>query len=67
MIYYLNLVKLTKMIFLFLRDVTIYHHKLNLHYIEKKLIDNHTDANKGRMKGYFYLEVFFGFVKVLER
>ena len=34
-IYYLNLVILTKMIFLFLRDITVYHPKLDLHRIRK--------------------------------
>ena len=27
------------------------------------LINNHTDANKGKIKGYFYLEDIFGFCK----
>ena len=28
---------------------------------QKMLIDNHTDANKGKIKGYLYLEDIFGF------
>ena len=28
---------------------------------QKKLIDNHTDANKGKIKGFLYLEDIFGF------
>ena len=35
------------------------HHKL--------LIDNHTDANKGKIKGYLYLEDFFGFCKTFKK
>ena len=34
---------------------------------QKMLIDNHTDANKGKIKGYFYLEDIFGFCKTLKR
>ena len=34
---------------------------------QKMLIDNHTDANKGKLKGYLYLEDIFGFCKILER
>ena len=30
---------------------------------EKMLLNNHTDANKGKIKGYLYLEDFFGFCK----
>ena len=30
---------------------------------QKMLIDNHTDAKKGRITGYLYLEDFFGFWK----
>ena len=28
---------------------------------QKMLIDNHVDANKGKIKGYLYLEDIFGF------
>ena len=31
------------------------------------LIDNHTDANKGRIKGYQYLEDIFGFCKTFKK
>ena len=31
------------------------------------LINNHTDANKGKIKGYFYLEDIFGFCKSLKK
>ena len=34
---------------------------------QKMLIDNHLDANKGKIKGYLYLEVFFGFCKTFKR
>ena len=34
---------------------------------QKILIDNHFDANKGKIKGYFYLEIFLDFVKLLRR
>ena len=34
---------------------------------QKKLINNHTDANKGKMKGYFYLEDIFGFCKSFKK
>ena len=34
---------------------------------QKMLINNHTDANKGKIKGYLYLEDIFGFVKLLKR
>ena len=31
------------------------------------LIDNHLDANKGKIKGYLYLEDIFGFCKTFEK
>ena len=31
------------------------------------LINNHTDANKGKIKGYLYLEDIFGFCKTFEK
>ena len=34
---------------------------------QKKLISNHTDANKGKIKGYLYLKDFFGFCKTFEK
>ena len=34
------------------------------HY--KMLIDNHTDPNKGKLKGYLYLEGIFGFCKTFK-
>ena len=34
---------------------------------QKMLIDNHTDAKKGKIKGYLYLQVFLDFVKLLRR
>ena len=40
------------MIFQFLRDWLIFHPKLDLHLHQKMLTDNHTDANKGKIKGY---------------
>ena len=30
---------------------------------QKMLINNHTDANKGEIKGYLYLKHIFGFCK----
>ena len=30
---------------------------------QKMFKDNHTDANKGKIKGYLYLEDVFGFCK----
>ena len=30
---------------------------------QKMLIDHHTDANKGKIKGYLYLEDIFGFLQ----
>ena len=30
---------------------------------QKMLINNHTDANKGKIKGYLYLEDIFGICK----
>ena len=33
---------------------------------QKMLIDNHTDANKGKIKEYLYLEDFFGFRKTFK-
>ena len=33
----------------------------------KMLINNHTDAKKGKIKGYLYLEVIFGFCKTFKR
>ena len=34
---------------------------------QKVLIKNHTDANKGKSKGYFYLEDNFGFCKSFKK
>ena len=34
---------------------------------QKLLIDNHLDANKGRIKGYLYLEDIFGFCKTFKK
>ena len=33
---------------------------------QKMLLDNHTDANKGKIKGYLYLEDIFGFCKTFK-
>ena len=33
----------------------------------KMLINNHTDANKGKIKGYLYLEDIFGFCKTFKK
>ena len=34
---------------------------------QKMLIDNHTDANKGKIKGYLYLEYIFGFCEIFKK
>ena len=34
---------------------------------QKMLINNHTDANKGKVKGYLYLEDIFGFCKAFKK
>ena len=34
---------------------------------QKKLIDNHIDANKGKIKRYLYLEDIFGFCKTFKK
>ena len=34
---------------------------------QKMLINNHTDANKGKIKGYLYLEDIFGFCKTFKK
>ena len=34
---------------------------------QKKLINNHTDPNKGKIKSYLHLEDIFGFCKILKR
>ena len=34
---------------------------------QKILIDNHTDANKDKIKGYLYLEDIFGFCKTFKK
>ena len=34
---------------------------------QKMLIDNHTNANKGKAKGYLYLEDIFGFCKTFKK
>ena len=34
---------------------------------QKMVIDNHTDPNKGRIKGYIYLEVIFGFCESFKK
>ena len=33
---------------------------------QKMLIDNHTDTNKGKIKGYLFLEDIFGFCKTFK-
>ena len=35
--------------------------------LQKMLIDNHTDADKGKIKGYLYLEDIFGFCKTFKK
>ena len=35
--------------------------------LQKLLINNHTDANKGKIEGYLYLEEVFGFCKTFKR
>ena len=34
---------------------------------QEMLINNHTDANKGKIKGYFYLEDIFGFCRTFKK
>ena len=34
---------------------------------QKKLINNHIDANRGKINGYFYLEDIFGFCKTFKK
>ena len=34
---------------------------------QKKLINNHSDANEGKIKGYLYLKDNFGFFKAFKR
>ena len=34
---------------------------------QKMLLDNHLDANKGKIKGYLYLEDIFGFCKTFKK
>ena len=34
---------------------------------QKMLLNNHTDANKGRIKGYLFLEDIFGFCKTFKK
>ena len=34
---------------------------------QKLLIDNHTDANKGKIRGYLHLENIFGFFKTFKK
>ena len=34
---------------------------------QKMLIDNHIDANKSKIKGYFYLEILFRFRKSFKK
>ena len=53
--------------FLFLRDLTLYHPQIRSTPHQKMLIDNHIDANKGKIKGYFYLEDIFGFCKTFKK
>ena len=56
-----------RMIFQFLRDWLIYHPKIRDTSHQKMLINNHTDSNKGKMKGYLYLEDNFGFCKTFKK
>ena len=34
---------------------------------QKMLINNHIDANRGKIKGYLYLEDIFGFCKTFKK
>ena len=34
---------------------------------QRMLNNNHTDPSKGRIKGYLYLEVIFGFCKIFKK
>ena len=34
---------------------------------QKMLVNNHTDAKKGKIKGYLYLEDIFGFCKTFKK
>ena len=34
---------------------------------QKMLINNHTDSNKGKIKGYLYLEDIFGFCRTFKK
>ena len=34
---------------------------------QKMLIDNHLDASKGKIKGYFFQKIFLDFAKLLRR
>ena len=44
----------------------IYQFKLDTPH-QKMLINNHTDANKGKIKGYLYLEDIFGFCNTFKK
>ena len=66
-IYLLTLIILTKKIFQFLRVSLTYHPKLCPHHIKKKLINNHADGNKGKIKGKLYREDIFGFCESFKK
>ena len=34
---------------------------------QKMLIDTHTDAKKGKLKGYLFLDIFLDFANLLKR
>ena len=67
-IYYLKLVILSKMndspLLEILIDLPI---QIRDTPHQKMLLDNHIDANKGKIKGYLYLEDVFGFCPTFKR
>ena len=62
-IYHLNLIVLSRMIFQFLKGLLTYQPQIKPTPHQKMLINNHTDANKGKLKGFLNLEDIFEFCK----
>ena len=58
-IYYLTLIMLTKTIYQFSIDSQFLPVQIRDTRYQKMLINNHTDANKGKIKGFLHLEDVF--------
>ena len=55
------------MIFQFLKNFFNLPPQILINPQRKMLINNHTNLNKGKIKGYFYSEYVFGFCNIFKK